>query len=691
MSYQELALLWEQDDIACKAIEAPGAEAFREGFEIEISSEGEYKDLKGDLEDALEELMVEDALETVYAYKRAYGGGAILLGVDDGRTLDKPLDTSRRSKLDFLDVYEPIEIIPAEVYTDPQKPKYGKVEYYRVNTFNVPSPTAWNHTLPTVRGKANRQVLQAPRIHESRLIVFQGIQVSRYLRSSSPISPFWGAPVMPRFYDALRDFQVGFGGAGLLATDVSQPVIAIQGLMQMVGKNEQRFRDRMAALELSRSLARAIVIDADKERYERQTTQLSGIPDLLDRLSQRCAAAIGIPLSILIGYSPATLGKADDSEMKLWYNFVRKVQRRELGPPLKKIATMVMRTLRERKVPKRWRIKWHELERLTTTQLVEAMRVQAQTDHLVIEAGMAGSQELRETRYYGGYSFNTSLNESKQAPGFIAPLPAGLIPKGMSAQAAITAIEAGERPGSPAMAKAGGAGPGAHAVGGYVRKDPKANLAPSPSSGGAAAPESRPMRDAAYTAAAEVAHLRNASARTNNPAAKVLATQLIAIAEAEAVKCADGTCGPDCNYDHTQMDGDSLGELRNFSGMQVVIENPKGSTRDWTDTDGTTGETEMKFDYGYLVDSAGTDGDKLDVYLGPNDEVENAYVVDQMSKASDFALFDEQKVMLGFDSFDAAKKAYISQYNDARFFGGMAEVPVDRFRQMAMNSTGRKV
>src|ERR1051326_5263369 len=96
LSYLQLAEYWEKNFIVAKAIEAPGAEAFREGFEIEISSEGEYGDLKESVEDALEDLETEQALELAYAYKRAYGGSALLRGVDDGRRPDQPLRTDRK-------------------------------------------------------------------------------------------------------------------------------------------------------------------------------------------------------------------------------------------------------------------------------------------------------------------------------------------------------------------------------------------------------------------------------------------------------------------------------------------------------------------------------------------------------------------------------------------------------------------
>src|SRR5271170_831248 len=91
-----------------------------------------------------------------------------------------------------------------------------------------------------------------------------------------------------------------------------------------------------------------------------------------------------------------------------------------------------------------------------------------------------------------------------------------------------------------------------------------------------------------------------------------------------------------------------------FRGIPVVIQWPKGSVRVGKHEDGTPYKTEMKADYGYIPDTvAAGDEERLDVYIGPNKEAENAYVVEQLK---DNGEFDEYKVMLGFDSLEEAEQ-----------------------------------
>lgn len=135
--------------------------------------------------------------------------------------------------------------------------------------------------------------------------------------------------------------------------------------------------------------------------------------------------------------------------------------------------------------------------------------------------------------------------------------------------------------------------------------------------------------------------------------------------------------------------GDAVdaGEVVDFAGFPVVIENRVGSTRSWMTDDGDFGSTVMKYDYGELDGTLGADGDKVDVYLGPDESSPWVCVVHQMS-SPDFVAFDEDKVMLGFPSPDAARDAYISQYTDPRFYGGMSVMKVADFRRSLAAADG---
>jgi hypothetical protein len=121
-----------------------------------------------------------------------------------------------------------------------------------------------------------------------------------------------------------------------------------------------------------------------------------------------------------------------------------------------------------------------------------------------------------------------------------------------------------------------------------------------------------------------------------------------------------------------------------FQGMQISIENQKGSVRKWEDRNGNCGETKMKFDYGYIRNTKGKDGDHIDCYVGNNLESEIVFVVHQKINGK----HDEDKVMLGFDTGKAAKEAYLAHYSNASFFGGMDAMMIEDFKSKVL---GQKI
>lgn len=121
-----------------------------------------------------------------------------------------------------------------------------------------------------------------------------------------------------------------------------------------------------------------------------------------------------------------------------------------------------------------------------------------------------------------------------------------------------------------------------------------------------------------------------------------------------------------------------------FQGMKIAIETDKGQLRHWHNTEtGQSGTTKMHYPYGYFEgtkksDQAG-DGMALDVYVGPEEDADEVYIVHQM-KHPNFKVEDELKVMLGFESLKQAKAAYLMHYDDERFLGDVDTLSVDAFK-----------
>lgn len=124
-----------------------------------------------------------------------------------------------------------------------------------------------------------------------------------------------------------------------------------------------------------------------------------------------------------------------------------------------------------------------------------------------------------------------------------------------------------------------------------------------------------------------------------------------------------------------------------IDGYDISIENPKGSYREGHDAGGKEWKVKMNYDYGYLKGTEGTDGDHIDIYLSDHPTDGNVYVVDQVNQKT--GKFDEHKVMYGFPSMEAARKAYASQYEKGWKIGPVTEVSREEFKKW-IDSSHRK-
>ena len=126
--------------------------------------------------------------------------------------------------------------------------------------------------------------------------------------------------------------------------------------------------------------------------------------------------------------------------------------------------------------------------------------------------------------------------------------------------------------------------------------------------------------------------------------------------------------------------------------FDVTIENPKGSERSGTDANGKKWSVKMNNTYGYIRGTEGVDGDHIDVFLAEDmDKWEGkyAFVVDQYNPDG---TFDEHKVMLGFNSMEEARSAYLSNYEKGWENGRrivVARIKTDDFQKW-VDSSHRK-
>lgn len=116
-----------------------------------------------------------------------------------------------------------------------------------------------------------------------------------------------------------------------------------------------------------------------------------------------------------------------------------------------------------------------------------------------------------------------------------------------------------------------------------------------------------------------------------------------------------------------------------IQGMDITIENPKGSERTGKDSDGETWSTTMKSHYGYIKSTVGKDKAHIDIFIGDHPDKESVYVVDQINP--DTGEFDEHKALIGFGNMRAARKGYLENYEKGwKGLGAITKMSVEEFK-----------
>ena len=392
VNYDQAAELWRGSDMAARVIEVWPEEMLRKGFCVVTP---DNKDGEEKLKTVFAALELDTALLTAMNYMRAYGGGAILVGAFDGEPdLTMPLVPSRikESGVEWLTVLTPREIQPSRYYTDPRSKNHNKPSHYRLTPR---TPQGGTTTIAQVQTE----------IHESRIIPFDGPRADKFYYTEYG----WGDSALTRVWEVLRGYNTAWGSIFNVVSDFSLGIYKVAGLAGMLSRDSSSaLTKRLQSIDFIKSVMRAIVVDKESEDYTRIGTPVTGLSDLMDRSNERLAAAVGVPLTVLMGKSPGGLGSNGDSEIRTFYDRVAKEQKRILTPAIKKLVDILAPSLG---IAPNYEIKYESLWQQNDEEMARARNTQANTDVAYINAGVLYPDEVAKARFQGsGYSFETPVD-----------------------------------------------------------------------------------------------------------------------------------------------------------------------------------------------------------------------------------------------------------------------------------------
>lgn len=287
-----LSFMYRYDWLARKICDRPASDAVRRWIKID-----------GDNEDALnaelERLGAKQKIKKAIAWSRLYGGAAIILIVEDGRTPADPIDWASVRKVVDLKVADRYRLQPQGRIVDPYSVGFGEPEFYALNNGTI--------------------------FHHSRVLRFNGAELTQ---DDMEKELWWGGSYVELYSEAVRAFQASMQDIRYIMTESSIGTLKIPGLTQanaMGGSIFNAIQARLDKFNMSKSIYRTAAMDKEEE-FQFTARNLTGLSDLLDRFMTQVSAATELGELVLFGTSPAGLNASQEEQLASYDDVVRGIQ-----------------------------------------------------------------------------------------------------------------------------------------------------------------------------------------------------------------------------------------------------------------------------------------------------------------------------------------------------------------------------
>lgn len=301
---------------------------------------------------------------------RLWGGASLLIGTGDTDPAS-PLDPERigTGGVRYLTVLTRRQIGSGETDTDPASEWYGQPAYY------------------TMSGQAGGQV----RIHPSRLVRFTGAMPPDDDIGMAMLGG-WGESVLTAALDAMRHADGTAGNIASLVFEAKIDIIRVPDFMANVGDAgyRQKILERYSLANAGKGINGTLILDKDEE-YETKAAPLSGLTDILMAFLQVVSGAADIPVTRLLGQSPAGLNSTGESDLANYHDRIQAMQELEIGPAMARLDECLIRSALGGRDPAIY-YAWAPLKQMSEREKADILKTKAEAARTL--AGSGAGQEI---------------------------------------------------------------------------------------------------------------------------------------------------------------------------------------------------------------------------------------------------------------------------------------------------------
>lgn len=322
---------------------------------------------------------------------RLYGGSALLIGTQDTNP-ELPLvpDSKGTDGLRYLALLYRRQLSAGPIDPNPESPTFALPAYWNFYASNAGS------------GMANIK------IHPSRLIFFSGPSIPDETIAGE--AGVWGDSVLHGVFDAVRNLDATAANVASLVFEAKVDTVGIPNLMTSLGSSEYEatLLRRWQLAETGKGINGTLIHDSE-EVLGQKTASFASLPELMDRFMQLAAGAADIPMTRLLGQSPAGLNATGDSDLRNYYDRISSEQELFMTPAMSVLDELIIKSALGNR-PEEIHYEWASLWQTSAKEQAEIGKIQVEMIKTLKDTALIPNDPLSEAAV-------TLLSESGVMPG----------------------------------------------------------------------------------------------------------------------------------------------------------------------------------------------------------------------------------------------------------------------------------
>lgn len=366
----QASMAYRSDWIARKIVDIPAWDSTREWRNWQADD----KDITS-IEDEEERLGLQHKTMQALIKARLFGGGALVLGLDQGKTED-PIDYEKIKKgdLKFIHAVSRWELGEDQVEYDLASPWYGEPKFYTRNSQDGSQ--------------------SGVKFHPSRVIPFVGAERQDGYEAKTA----WGDSVLQICAEAIKASGLVLNSSAQLIAEAKIDVIKIPGLSENIStkKYEDNLKVRFGVANLIKSVYSMLLIDKEEE-WDRQNAAFTGLAEMLNLYMILSCGAADIPATRFLGQSPAGLNSTGESDIRNYYDSQASKQKLIITPKLARLDAVMLPSIFG-KTPEEIFYNWNPLWQMTEKEKADIAKSKADTFKVDVDTGLIEPMVLKQAR-----------------------------------------------------------------------------------------------------------------------------------------------------------------------------------------------------------------------------------------------------------------------------------------------------